>query len=105
MVLGPVIYDFKNRMATHQPVLWAVANVVQGPIAEFGCGNGSTPLLHEIARRRGLRLVTLDNNPEWLERFRSRMQSALHEFRLVEDWSTELARPEWDSGWQLVFID
>jgi len=41
----PLIYDFKNGMATRQPVLWTVAHPMPGPIAELGCGYGSTPLL------------------------------------------------------------
>jgi hypothetical protein len=100
-----VIYDFKNRMATHQPVLWAVARAARGPIAEFGCGNGSTPLLHELTAELGVKLVTLDNNAEWLERFRPSMESPWHEFRLVDDWAVELSRSEWDDGWALVFVD
>ena len=100
-----MIYDFKNRMATHQPVLWAVARAARGPIAEFGCGNGSTPLLHGLAVELGVKLVTLDNNPEWLERFRPALESPRHEFRLVDDWAVELSRSEWDDGWALVFID
>jgi hypothetical protein len=100
-----MIYDFRNRMATHQPVLWAVAHAAGGPIAEFGSGNGSTPLLHAIASRLGVRLVTLDNDASWLERYRQSLESPLHEFRLVEDWSVELARPEWDENWAVVFID
>ncbi len=100
-----MIYDFKNRMATHQPVLWAVAHIARGPIAEFGCGNGSTPLLHEIASKLELRVVSLDNNAEWLDRFRPDLESPLHEFRLVDDWAAELAKPEWGERWGLVFVD
>ena len=40
-----MIYNFRKRVATHQPVLWAFAYAASGPIAEFGCGYGSTPFL------------------------------------------------------------
>jgi hypothetical protein len=100
-----MIYDFRNRMATHQPVLWAVAHAANGPIAEFGCGNGSTPFLHEIAGKLGVRLVTLDNNAHWLNRYAPSLESPIHEFRLVDDWAVELARPDWDERWALVFVD
>lgn len=100
-----MLYDFKNRMATHQPVLWTVAHAARGPIAEFGCGYGSTPLLHELSDRLGVRLLTLDSNADWLDRFRPQFESPQHEFRLVSDWSEELARPEWGDGWAIVFVD
>jgi hypothetical protein len=86
-------------------VLAAAAERCDGPIAEFGCGDGSTLLLHEIAQRRGVRLVSLDTNEQWLARFRGALQSPLHEFRLVTAWDDELARPEWGDDWGLVFVD
>jgi len=102
---GPVIYDFRNRFATHQPVLWTVASAATGPIAEFGCGNGSTPLLHGIAERLGVPLLTLDDNRDWLERFRPQFENPSHEFTIVQDWEAELARPRWDERRYLVFVD
>ena len=98
-------YDFRNRMATHQPVLWAAAIAAEGAILEFGCGYGSTPLLHGLAEDLGVRLVTLDSDEEWLRRFRSRLESPFHEFRLVQDWASELDKPDWDRDWGLVFVD
>jgi hypothetical protein len=100
-----VIYDFRNRFATHQPVLWTIANESTGPIAEFGCGHGSTPLLHGIAEARGVSLLTLDGSREWLDRFRPRFESPQHEFRVVDDWDAELGDPRWDEQRYLVFVD
>jgi hypothetical protein len=40
-----------------------------GPIIEFGCGYGSTDLLHEICEKEGRTLITLDDNLEWLNKF------------------------------------
>lgn len=92
-------------MTTHQPVLIAVAERCDGPIAEFGCGHGSTPLLHEIATRRGLRVLSLESDRAWLDAFRLDMESPTHQFRHVTDWQLELQRPEWRDRWGLVFID
>jgi hypothetical protein len=99
------VYDWRNDYATHQPVLYAAALATSGPIAEFGCGHGSTVLLHELAADHGRPLVTLESDPSWLDRFRQRLESPTHEFRLVDDWDAELARSEWDDGWSLVFVD
>ena len=62
-------------------------------------------MLHAIAERLGVSLLTLDASPEWLERFRARFEAPWHEFRLVEDWSAELAQPLWEERWHLVFVD
>lgn len=58
-----------DNWSTHQPVLYAVANSTTGPIIEFGCGNGSTDLLHEICEKTGRILITLDDDASWLEKF------------------------------------
>jgi hypothetical protein len=95
-----------NEFATHQPVLVAAANACSGPIIEFGCGEGSTRLLHEIARRRSLPLLTLETDAAWMGRYQEELSSRLHEFRLVDDWTEELADPMWDQRrWGLAFID
>jgi hypothetical protein len=87
-------------------VLVAAVRASEGPIAEFGCGHGSTPLLHRLAVEQQRRLVTLDSNEGWARRFRERMESQTHEFRLVRDWDVELDRPEWsEQRWGVIFVD
>jgi hypothetical protein len=102
--MPPKVYDWRSIMATHQPVIWAVAEHCAGPIVEFGAGHCSTPSLHAIAERRGLRLLSLETDPSWLERFRY-LESDFHELRLVESWEEELERPQWDEQWGMVFVD
>ena len=97
-------YNFRNDLFTHQPVLFTVAEQCDGPIAECGCGFGSTFFLHEIAERRGVKVVSLDSDANWFRRF-SHLASENHEFRFVEDWQAELQRPEWDDRWGLVLVD
>ena len=97
-------YDFRSELFTHQPVLFTVAERCEGPIAECGCGFGSTLFLHEIAERRGIRVLSLDSDPNWFARF-SHLASANHEFRFVEDWASEMQRSEWDEHWGLVLVD
>jgi hypothetical protein len=99
------IYNWRSLVTTHQPVLYATAQRCPGPIAEFGCGHGSTPLLHEIAGTRGLQLVSLEDDPDWMSVFRSKLETTWHTFRLVEDWEEELRRPEWEEHWGLIFLD
>jgi hypothetical protein len=101
-----VLYDWKNRFATHQPVLAAAVAASAGPIAEFGCGHASTPLIHRLAEATGRRVVTLDRHEEWLHKFSERMETPRHEFRVVDDWVAELDRSEWsEERWGVIFID
>lgn len=60
---------FWDDWSTHQPVLYKVAISTTGPIIEFGCGNGSTDLLHEICEKEGRTLITLEDDLEWLNKF------------------------------------
>ena len=60
--------------STHQPVLYAVAASTKGPIIEFGCGYGSTDLLHEICERNGRILITLEDDLTWMEKFASKYE-------------------------------
>lgn len=55
--------------ATHQPVLYEMALRTTGPIIEFGCGNGSTDLLHELCKKDGRLLISIDDDAEWLNQF------------------------------------
>lgn len=60
---------FWDSWSTHQPVLYAAAISTSGPIIEFGCGHGSTDLLHEICEKEGRMLITLEDDLEWLTKF------------------------------------
>jgi hypothetical protein len=93
-----------NAFATHQPVLYEAATRVSKPVIEFGAGEGSTRMLHEICAERGLELVTLDSDAEWLDRYRTELTTPTHSFRLVEDWNAEIDEAE-QRDWGLIFID
>lgn len=54
---------------THQPVLYEIAANTDGPIIEFGSGEGSTRILHEICKKMNRTLITLDDDKGWLRRY------------------------------------
>ncbi len=95
---------WNNAFATHQPVLYEIAQRCNRPIVEFGCGEGSTRMLHAICRRRGTNLLTLDSDRDWLARYSATLSSSGHEFRVVESWDRELDAIE-RQQWGLVFVD
>jgi hypothetical protein len=58
-----------NPYGTHQPVLYEICSQTEGPIIEFGCGNGSTDLLHEICKKQKRLLISVDDNESWLRKY------------------------------------
>ncbi len=72
-----------DSYSTHQPVLYEAVMRTSGPVVEFGCGHGSTPLLHKICD--GRRLLTLED-AEWLEKF-ILLTTSWHGFGLAVDWA------------------
>ena len=75
---------FYDDWSTHQPVLHAVAISTEGSIIEFGCGYGSTDLLHEICERDGRLLITVEDNQDWLNKFATKYKgSEWHKFFYV----------------------
>jgi len=72
---------------THQPVLYEMATRTTGPIIEFGCGYGSTDMLHEICKDKKRLLVSLDSDFEWLSTFSKKYQndSEWHKFIFVPE--------------------
>lgn len=111
-------YDFGNGFATHQALLFEAVKRTKGPVIEFGCGEGSTVMLHEVCKSMNRRLISVDNNPSWLGKYRDKYETSSHRFYLV---SPEGCRGKyhdcthWDPflktitssnvQWGLVFVD
>lgn len=99
-------FNFRHKtcdFSTHQPVLHKLIKITDGPILELGCGRGSTPLLAYFAK--GRKIVTVDNDSQWLERFRWRYESKNHRFIFTEDWEKTLNDPLLDQKWSLIIVD
>ena len=78
--------------ATHQRLLVKYMMQTTGPVIELGAGNYSTPILHEIAAAQGRPLTTVDNNPEWLNRFKL-FEWERHTLTLLPSWDDFQAEP------------
>lgn len=74
-----------NSFSTHQPVLYEMALRTTGPIVEFGCGEGSTDLLHEICRQNKRLLISIDDDFEWLHKYSEKYKddSEWHRFIFI----------------------
>lgn len=95
----------ESEYFTHQPVLYAAVMKSKGPILELGCGDGSTPLLHELCEQQGRRLVTVENNREWWDRYRKQYVTEWHRFIFADDWPAVLTDDQLDIEWGVVFVD
>lgn len=113
-----------NPYATHQPILYKIARMTTGPIVEFGCGEGSTDMLHALCKATGRLLISIDHDEEWLSRYSTKYlgdgyvedNSGWHKFILVpkhegntilKDWVLFLDQCSFlkDVNFDLCFVD
>jgi hypothetical protein len=71
----------------------------KGAVLEMGCGDFSTPLLHELCAYR--KLVSLDINKGWTDKFQY-LANPQHIIRSVESWDNLL---EYQELWDIVLVD
>jgi len=91
-----------SQYGTHIPVLCRAFIELRestGDVLELGCGDFSTPVLHELCANR--KLLTLDNDALWLERF-SYLYSPQHIIKEVSSWDN---LEEYNLKWDIVFVD
>jgi hypothetical protein len=85
---------------THLPVLMRVMEASFGRVVEFGAGFFSTPYLHWKTYLQQRKLVTFENNLEFVKLFD----------RYKTDWHEVIAVTDWDSidlsgDWSVALID
>jgi len=110
-------YEDRNLVGpeygTHVIPLLKAVLATTGPVLELGCGDFSTPLLHEVLAGQGRFLLSCDTNRAWLGRFRN-LASELHEFLYVpvygQDENRALHPESWDRvgtsrQWGVVLVD
>jgi hypothetical protein len=94
-----------SGFATHQPVLEKILSLIDKPILELGCGEGSTELIDHYAKQKNLKVVTVESEKSWMEKY-IHLHSDTHAFMCIENLN------EWAGyftsdirTWGLVFID
>lgn len=95
--LGP-----DTSWGSHLVPLMACVCATRGAILEVGAGHWSTPLLHRYCAAGGRRLVSIDEDPRYIDPFAD-MRVAGHELRTVR-YSVELPRLAQEQ-WSVVFLD
>ena len=90
--------------ATHQAVLTAVLKRINKPVLELGAGDYSTELIHKELDGRNIRIVTVDDKPEWIAKF-FRLYDEFHDFIYMNKEDTLMYFKADRTKWGLVFVD
>ena len=61
---------FSNNYGTHRPYLVETIKNTTGHIIEFGCGDSSTLLIRELIKNTNRKLISLESNYEWYNKFK-----------------------------------
>lgn len=76
----PNILGVDNAYESHKPMLWmALEHIKPGLVVEFGCGMGSTPVLHRYCTLQDRPFDSLEINKEWADKFPGITQWVLDE--------------------------
>ena len=86
--------------ATHQQALIKAAVNSKGDILETGCGFYSTPLLYEICKARGTKLISLVQEMTWAANFN--YLKGEHYEQIEVDFTKEL---ELKGNYGMIFLD
>ena len=85
---------------SHIPVLAKLLSLTTGPVLELGSGFYSTTFLHWMCFPTRRKLVTYENNTEWMG-FAKQFKADFHDVIFVEDWDKiDITCP-----WSIAFID
>lgn len=79
---------------THLPVLMRAMEITHGRVVEFGAGFFSTPYLHWQTFLQKRKLITFENNLEFIKLF-DRYKTEWHEVVPVSDWDAIDLSGEW----------
>ena len=102
---------FKEKMkkessgwGTHQAVLLDTLGRTDKPVLELGCGIWSTEQIHDALKNRGVKFLTIEANPKWLNKY-LHLKTELHDLRHVDDMDMPAFYEQDSVEWGMVFID
>jgi len=94
-----------NAYETHQPLLETIAQKGNGKMLEFGAGQGSTPMLHDIATAKKGMLETFEGEQDWYSRF-AYLQNEHHYISHTTFWGILLDDlVQRNETYDLIFVD
>src|SRR5574343_182158 len=95
----------QDPYSTHQPVLYSAVKAVSNSIVvEFGIGNGSTALLHDVCGENKNSLFSYDNSEDWVNKFKS-FENEYHKLKYGADWNKTIEEVGLFGEIGLLFVD
>ncbi len=94
-----MIHRLNPDWGSHIPVLIRAFLQTEGDVLELGMGINSTPLLHAMSADRNRYLLSLDNDPIFIEGFK-KYKTSNHGIQLIKNWNEVVP-----NFWGLVFVD
>jgi|HubBroStandDraft_2_1064218.scaffolds.fasta_scaffold00002_23 hypothetical protein len=89
------LLNVTDSFNSHRPMLWmALEHIKPGRVVEFGCGWGSTPLLHRYCMLQGRDFASWETDRDWSVK----MDNLTRHVRSYFDWNPEMSI-------SLLFID
>lgn len=95
-------YQEQLEWGSFLPALVAAVADSKGAVLEIGIGHFSTPILHSLCTALGRKLVSVEDNKEWVSPL-AHYQNSKHIFH-VGDYDTILPKLS-ESNWGVVLID
>lgn len=92
---------YEPHWGSHIPLLLRALCATRGPVLEMGMGTFSTPILHWLCFDADRQLVSLDDDPKWVNAHASFVRD-WHRIEHVEDWD---AYPLTERYWSVALID
>jgi hypothetical protein len=103
-----ILKQDSNPYFTHQPVLHTLLSKTNGSILELGCGEGSTELIHKFSEKYNRKVVSIESDKQWAQRYIEKYTTNNHEFIVVEhsiDSWNKITDTMSNQHWDLIFID
>ncbi len=86
---------------SHLPILIELLRKTNGAVLEVGMGLNSTPVLHWMCTFQQRQLLSLENDPKWLEPNKA-YENEFHKVEFVDFW---VDAPIDDTHWSVALID
>lgn len=90
-----------NNFNNHRPLLYLGLIESQGDVLELGTGDGSTVMLNDICKQQDRKLVSYDNNAEYINKYEY-LNNVDHSINYTENWDIDIVN---NRKWGLVFVD
>lgn len=85
---------------SHLPVLLKIISMTAGDVLELGTGPFSTPVIHYLCVESNRRLVSLDNNKNYISMWKQ-YRGEFHQVKYIASWDDAQIEKDWD----VVLVD